>query len=283
MQNFITDPVDVTGSAVDFDGHGSKCAGIAAGSSFFPENNNYEIPSGVAPGAKLIMCKVTKTTTKGCTVIKAAVVKALEWLKDEHISGNKIDVVSLSFGGSFTHEEAKAISDLVSNGVIVVCAASNKGSRKRDSIDYPARLGHVLCIGSQNYYGKPSYFTPTGRELDFLAPGEYIWGPGPGSKGPYGRTCHDGTSCSSPAVAGLVCLVLQHIRQECGDTEIHGKPIMEYVKNVWVMRGLLKEMSTCPGTHTEAKGHGILEPERFLNYRKSDIVRIVEKIAAFDN
>ena len=290
VRNFVKDAVDDIDCAIDSDGHGSLCAGIAAGSSFYcpinqgdPHSPCLEIPPGVAPGAKLIICKVVSTTSGD--VDNEAFLGALKWLKELHGSGTKIDVVSISLASSyFSLERAQVISDLVSSGIVVVCCASNVGRMKMQPISYPARLGHVLCIGSHDDNGKPTSFTPVGRELDFLAPGEDIWGPGPGTNGPFSVDCGSGTSCSTPAVAGLICLALHDIRRRCEkdgdavDVTIAGRPVADYVGSVWVMRELLKLMSSCPGHHSEEIGYGTLHPYRLLDCNTEEIVRIVNDI-----
>ena len=97
--------------------------------------------------------------------------------------------------------------------------------------------------------------------------------------------CGSGTSCSTPAIAGLICLVLHDIRQRCStakddkvDTTIAGRQLTEYVKSVWVMRELLKEMSSSPGHHSEEIGYGTLNPYRLLDSNTGEIVRIVNEI-----
>lgn len=222
--------------------------------------------------------------TNSGDVHTAAFLEALKWLKEMHDSGTKIDVVSISLASSyFSQERAEVINNLISLGVIVVCCASNVGRMKMQPISYPARLGHVLCIGSHDANGKPASFSPVGRELDFLAPGEDIWGPGPGTLGPFAMDCGRGTSCSTPAIAGLVCLIIHAVTRQCTedtdiDTTIAGHPLTHYVKNVWVMRELLKEMSSSPGHHSEEIGYGTLDPYRLLDCNTEEIVRIVNEI-----
>ena len=292
VRNFVPDSIDDFDCAIDSDGHGSLCAGIAAGSSFYcpitqgdPRSPCLRIPPGVAPGAKLIICKVVGTTSG--EVDTNAFLEALKWLKELCTSGEKIDVVSISLASSyFSHERARVISDLVNLGVIVVCCASNVGRMKMQPISYPARLGHVICVGSHDDNGKPTSFTPVGRELDVLAPGEDIWGPGPGTKGPFSMDCGSGTSCSTPAVAGLICLVIHDIGRRCCEREeggvvdvtIAGRPVVDCVRSVWVMRELLKHMSSSPGHHSEEIGHGTLNPYRLLDSNTEEIVRIINDI-----
>ena len=192
VRNFVPNCIDDIDCAIDSDGHGSLCAGIATSLSFYcPVNPSdagspcLKIPPGVAPGAKLIICKVVSTSSGD--VDTNAFLDALKWLKEIHTSGvHKIDVISISLASSyFSQERAQVISDLVSLGVIIVCCASNVGRMKMQPISFPARLGHVLCIGSHDDNGKPTSFSPVGRELDFLAPGDDIWGPGLGTRGPF--------------------------------------------------------------------------------------------------
>lgn len=296
MKNFVAgSTVENFDCAIDSDGHGSLCAGIAAGSSFHCPITQGDclspclrVPAGVAPGAKLIICKVVSTSSGDVDV--NAFLEALKWLKELHMSGKKIDVVSISLASSyFSQERARVITELVNLGVIVVCCASNDGRMKMHPIAFPARLGHVICVGSHDANGKPTSFTPVGRELDFLAPGEDVWGPGPGTGGPFAMDCGSGTSCSTPAIAGLICLVLHDIRRRCEensrspvppapDTNIAGKPISSYISNVWVMRELLKHMSTSPGHHSEEIGYGPLNPYRLFDSSTQEIVRIVNEI-----
>ena len=289
MRNFVPGEIEDIDCAIDSDGHGSLCAGIAAGKSFhYPMNPSdpaslyMKVPPGVAPGANLIVCKVDDTSSGD--VNTAAFLAALKWIKELHVSGTKVDVVSISLASCYySQERAEIICDLTSMGVIIVCCASNVGRMRLHPIAFPARLGHVLCIGTHDANGKPTSFSPVGRELDFLAPGEDIWGPGPGTMGPFTMHCGTGTSCSAPAVAGLVCLILHSVSRLCEeDTEentmLAGRPLTDYIRNVWVMREILKEMSSSPGHHSEEIGYGTLNPYRVLDRSTEEIVRLVNEI-----
>ena len=288
IKNFVPEDIDNIDCAVDSDGHGTLCAGIAAGNSFYcpinisdPSSACIKIPPGVAPGANLVICKVTKTSNGD--VDSEAFLAALKWLKELHDSGTKIDVVSISLASTFfSSERARVISDLTSSGIIVVCCASNVGRLRFQPISFPARLGQVLCIGAHDENGKATSFSPVGRELDFLAPGENIWGPGPGTIGPFSMDCASGTSCATPAVAGLVCLILHAVdrisKSNPRKYQIAGKPLADLVHNVWVMRELLKEMSSSPGHHTEEIGYGTLNLYRILDRSPEEIMRVVNEI-----
>lgn len=288
IKNFIKDRVDDIDCAIDSDGHGTHCAGIAAGSSFYcptssdPKSESILVPPGVAPGAKLVICKVVNTSNGD--VDSEAFLDALHWLKKMHTSGTlKIDVVSISLASTyFSQQRAQVISEMTSLGMIIVCCASNVGRLRMQPISFPARLGQVLCIGAHDENGKPTSFSPVGRELDFLSPGDNLWGPGPGTKGPFAMDCASGTSCATPGVAGLICLILQAVADICERDhkkfKIGKKPLIELIHNVWVMRELLKEISSSPGHHSDEIGYGTLNPHRLLDRSDEEIMRIINEI-----
>ena len=245
----------------DIIGHGTLCAGILCGKSFKyyrdPQNESddkkKDFPCGVAPDATLVVCKVTSGASK--TASPSAVAKALQWISNENI-----DVVSLSMGSlGISLEVVEAINHLVHKGVIIVCAASNYGHQFSQPICFPARLGHVLCIGSHGPHGKPSSFSPVGQDIDFLAPGEDI--AGPNNKYVDHVAVDSGTSYAAPAVAGLVCLILEYINAIAGQV---GIDVAKQFKNHWVMKEILRKISTCPGRHTDDEGFGALNPLQFF-------------------
>ena len=288
VKNFVPERLNDFDSIIDSDGHGSLCAGIAAAASFYcpsdPESKtsgSILVPPGVAPKAKMIICKVVDA---GCgEADNKAIIAALEWLKDLLITGTRIDIVSISLAASyFSKRQADLISELTTLGAIVVCCASNEGRMRFKPISFPGRLGQVLCIGAHDDNGKPTSFSPVGREIDFLGPGLDIWGPGPGTVGPFAMDCASGTSCATPAVAGLVCLVLHRVRrmqqQHPRKYQINGRPVLECVHNVWAMRELLREMSSSPGHHSEEIGHGTLDPHRLLDRNDDELFRLIDSI-----
>ena len=200
----------------------------------------------------LISCKVTPDDSDIAEV--DVIAKALGWLQDQ-----KVDVVSISLGSlNFSKKIADEIANLVKQGVIIVCAASNHGHKFRKPICYPAALGNVLCIGSHDAHGKPSQFSPVGQQIHFLAPGEDI--PGPNAKKYGGVQISNGTSCAAPAVAGLICLIIQCIR-----SKFPNEQISHQMRNHWIVKEILREMSTNSGIHFNDRGYGALNPEPFFD------------------
>lgn len=288
VKNFVRDEADNVDCVIDSDGHGTLCAGIAAGSSFYcptsssPKSECLKVPPGVAPGSKLVVCKVVKTCNGD--VDSDALLRALLWLKKMHLKDKfKVDVISISLSSDYYHHpRAQVISELSAMGVVIVCCASNVGRLRLRPISFPGRLGHVLCVGAQDANGKPTSFSPVGRELDFLSPGDDIWGPGCGTEGPFAMNCASGTSCATPGLAGLVCLVLNAVAMVCRRNPkkyvIAGKSLLELVHNVWIMRELLKEMSSSPGHHSDEIGHGTLHPSHLLARGDDEVMRVIDNL-----
>ena len=242
----------------DSDGHGTTCAGIAAGGE---QMWNHVHWSGVAPGVKIVMCKVANVRN---SFNNGAVIQALQFLLENvKVDKHYVDVLSMSFGGKESNEEIEQlIRQLKYLGVIIVCSAGNHGHTS--GILFPARMmGDVLCIGAHDKYGKPSQFSPRGRELAFLAPGEHIWAPS------YTDTfsltyAENGTSYSAPAVAGLICLILQHLKGI-------DHALYEKAHNIEMITKILKTLSS--DMFDQEKGYGQLHPLKMRHTPPENVVR----------
>jgi len=148
--------------------HGNVCAAVAVGSSYNTPSTN--VPSGVAPGAQLIVYRVAED---GCSC-NNAVLRALDDIKVKTESGIQIDVVSISYDLNEDNEEEIRwkIKELTEKCVVFVAAAGNRGCyQPRASI--PACFDSVISVGALDTYGDRSRFNPGGR-IDVYAPGEDI-------------------------------------------------------------------------------------------------------------
>ena len=268
------------GDITDAVGHGTQCAGLFCGSSTpVLVHNTSDVMNfeGAAPGAEVMVCKVVEDSTRSANM--EAVCEAIDYILNYNRSlqgrDKRVSVISLSFGATgFSHDLAQRIQDVLSENIIVVCAASNSGRKSKQPITYPARLGHVLCIGACNHSGKPASFTPVGREVDFLAPGEDLWAPTVGGKDCFCAV--SGTSFATPTVAGVVCQVLE-------DLEVLGARtgedrLVPLMSNVWCMRELLKNMATVQGRHCDEVGYGALEPMEYFLKTDDEKLRLVGQI-----
>ena len=228
-------------------GHGTICAGIACGDKYTitDKDGNKFTCRGVAPEAKLGIWKtsIRESEKEWETEFK----NLTEYMCTE---SNKqkppVDVLVISSGHPDRNiVPRRCFKKLKKLGIIVVCAGSNDGDTKLENIAYPALYPETICVGSHNHQGKPSDFSPVGVEMDFLAPGEHI-------VGPKSKTCiisknqglskesHKyflickGTSFAAPALGGLICLILQALKESyyCPEVPPHIK--CEFIKQVLI-------------------------------------------------
>lgn len=263
----------------DLIGHGTQCAGLACGS---PDDiqcvdNSLRKFCGIAPNAQVMVCKVVPDGETEADL--GAICRALDYIIEYNGQCNTDDehvvVVSLSFGMPFFNLElSRKIQEVIFKDVVVICAASNDGRRSRQPIMYPARLGHVIAIGSCNFHSKPSSFTPVGREIDFLAMGEDLWAPTIG--GPNLFASVSGTSFATPLVAGVICQLVQDLKALSLDFKM---PELIYnLRNVWGMRELLKHMTNVQGSHDEERGFGVLTPMEYFEKTAQEKLRVIMKL-----
>ena len=270
----------------DYNGHGTECAGMACGLSFkgIGERQSggevfYQFNSP-APGARLMVCKIGHDEKDDKQASLKATVDALKYIvsynKIHTNADSKVDIISISFSyDTFDKQLAMAIQEAISTDIIVVCCASNDGMRTQNPISYPGRLGHVLCIGACDQYGQPAKFSSVGKEVDFVELGEGVWVPSVGYRNDEVKVL-DGTSYSTPAVAGLICRLLQDLRRL--SVTYHYPDLYDDMHNIWCMRELLKSMSTVRGHHDTARGYGRLEPKEYFKKGDQERIRVCKEI-----
>lgn len=193
--------------AYDVHGHGTHCAGIAAG-------NN-----GVAPGALLINGKVLNDSGYGNDT---GIISAINWAVDP--DGNPgtddgADVISMSLGGPYSDLNSPmlaAIKDAVEAGVIVTVAVGNCGSSCPSGscqgyigVETPGNSPDAISVGAVDDSSYWACFSSGGYvngtiKPDIVAPGVSI-----NSSIPGGYASWSGTSMATPHVAGAVALLLQ--------------------------------------------------------------------------
>ncbi|MFH1849111.1 MAG: S8 family serine peptidase [archaeon] len=218
------DFVNTDADPMDDHGHGTHCAGIAAG--------NGTTVKGVAPDAKLYAYKVLGSSGSGSYSNVIAGIQRATDPDDDGDSDDRVDVISMSLGGSGhpDDEVSRAVDTAVGKGVVVVVAAGNSGPYD-ESIGSPGVARKALTIGASckpSQIGVHGYCNekiarfssrgPTsigGIKPDVVAPGveicaaqwEDAW---------QAYQCVDndhtaisGTSMATPHVAGAAALLLQ--------------------------------------------------------------------------
>ncbi len=246
--------------------HGLQCALVLA---------------NIAPKAKLRL-----VDSSGDSADLAEAIRTQAEAKD-----NKphIIVCSMAFD-NFSPKLAGAINTAINNDIIPVFTAGNTGQISRNTISYPAKLGNVICIGAHSLYGSIQGFSSVGREVDFLAPGEFMV---------LDKYPVSGTSFAAPAAAAMIALVLEYINSkvvveaengiyatikawreyppESGNWQWELTPIHQACRNVYVMRTLLRQISLDPTAHVHGTGHGLLDVTRLaIDLSPADLHRIVQ-------
>ena len=185
--------------------HATKCAGIAVGAPFdgyyTKDNANQPIyyEGGVAPEAN---AKIFLIDTND----EGTFLRALEKIQQE----KKYDVISISLGypEGDAHELIKKKLIELSASTLIVVSAGNYGPVK--GVVPPANLEQVISVGSLEKFGHRAMASPTSADIDC-----------------YGEVCAPatddfhgliqwatGTSMAAPAIAGLICLIMQCAKNE---------------------------------------------------------------------
>ncbi len=134
---------------MDQNGHGTACAGIAAGAL----GTEGDYIGGIANDAKLYALKISFGS--GGSAYEDDMVAAWEWSVDNVDSGsNPIKIISTSFGGgryfgscngdSLTMTAAAVAAELA--GITIFAASGNEGYC--DSIGWPACISNVISVGA---------------------------------------------------------------------------------------------------------------------------------------
>ncbi len=183
----------------DDHGHGTNVAGIT-----LAKGNNSIGYAGVNWNSKIMVCKILNSQNQGY----------YSWWADAiyFAVDNGAKVINMSVGGtSSTTYLEDAINYAFNNGVCVTVSTGNQNS----VIQYPASYTNAFAIGSTNANdtrSRPFFWdinsgSNFGAQLDFVGPGNYIYGLSAASDTNY-NSYWGGTSQAAPIVAGVISLML---------------------------------------------------------------------------
>ena len=186
------DFADNDNNPMDYDGHGTHCAGIVAA-----EDNEIGV-IGVAPDADLYALKVFTDAGSGSY---SDVVSALEWSID-----NGMDVISMSIGSKGDPGIEPWIDAAYGAGIILIGSAGNEGNPagRGDNVIYPAKYKNVTAVAATDISDERARWSSTGPDVELSAPGVSIYSTYLDNRYAY----MSGTSMACPHVAGTAALVI---------------------------------------------------------------------------
>jgi subtilisin family serine protease len=163
----------------DINGHGTHCAGTAAGSSL-----------GISKQATLKAVKVLDNSGSGSY---SGIVAGIDWIVSD-CTGKCI--ISMSLGGPGPSPTLEQAMERASATIFISVAAGNSNTNACNSI--PAGYNFVCTVGATDSTDKRSSFSNIGTCVDIFAPGTAIT-----SAWPDGSTRElSGTSMACPHVTG---------------------------------------------------------------------------------
>jgi len=173
----------------DVNGHGTACAGVAAGSIL-----------GISKQSHLYAVKVLGDNGSGTF---AQIVSGVNWVQSRHESNQRPSVVLMALGGGTESAAMRtAIENAVNAGVFFAAAAG--GSNANTCNSYPAGYPFVFGVGASDENDNRASYSNYGPCTKVYAPGSLIT-----TAWPDGSTITiSGTSMSCAHAAGQAAVVL---------------------------------------------------------------------------
>lgn len=229
----------------DRNGHGTHVAGTIAATS------SGAGVVGVAPEAKLLICKVLDGNGSGnyYSIIEG-IKYATNWTGE---NGEKVRIINMSLGGSYNDPKLeKAILQAVAKGILVVVASGNEGDDNQETYEYgyPALYNECITVAACDENKKLAPFSNNHLQVDVTAAGVNVLSTYPQSK--YAKL--SGTSMATPHVSGMLALLIklgeQKFKRELTESEIFS---------------VLTKCCCSIGYEANSEGHGLPELTRFYS------------------
>ncbi|MCR5737587.1 MAG: S8 family serine peptidase [Eubacterium sp.] len=176
----------------DMTGHGTAVASVICANE-----SEYRI-TGIAANVDLYIARILDDDNNAPV---DRVVRAIDWAISK-----KVNIIHISFGTKkYSKDLKEAIDRAHKSGILIVASAGNDGyaGEGESSIEYPAAFQNVISVGATNTVNHTTEFSPTGEELDIVAPGDQIL-----ADGAFGGVCVcDGTSIAAAQVTGVAAVL----------------------------------------------------------------------------
>lgn len=211
----------VDSKTTDGNGHGTHCAGTIGGVTY-----------GMAKKVNLVAVKVLSDSGSGST---QGVIDGISW----SVNNKKGTAVgSMSLGGGKSATLNSAVSNAVSQGLIMVVAAGNDN---RDACNYsPASSPEAITVAASDNRDFKASFSNFGTCVELFAPGVSITSSWIGSTSSINTI--SGTSMACPHVAGQVAKYLQSNPSATA-------PVVKAWLDTNALKGVIKNIPTLPKTN----------------------------------
>jgi major intracellular serine protease len=185
----------------DGNGHGTHVAGTIAGVM----NGSGVI--GVAPDAKLLICKVLDSEGSGSY---HGIIKGIEFASNwKGPNGERVRVMNMSLGGTYDDPKLyQAILEAVSKGILIVVASGNEGDNDESTMEYgyPSLYNECITISACDENKNLAPFSNNSLQVDCIASGVNVMSTYPESQ--YARL--SGTSMATPHISGAMALIIKY-------------------------------------------------------------------------
>lgn len=187
------DSNSIDNNPIDFNGHGTGCAGALA-----QVGNNGIGTAGMAYNTTLLgmRCGYENSAGNGL-IITSSALQGIAYAVDKGAQ-----VINMSYGGpQFISQVNTAMVNAWNSGALLFGAAGNDGV---GSLHYPSGYDNVIAVGATNSSDARANFSNYGAWVDISAPGVGCF------TGWFNDTytSWDGTSVASPIAAGVGALVI---------------------------------------------------------------------------